>query len=82
MKHKKFKRKLTLSKETIATLDQDKIRGGRTTTCQTDPTCNCPDPTQPVTCCPTVCYIKCICEYPYTSPDTFFCDPQTETCFC
>ncbi len=73
MKHRKFKRKLTFSKETIATLEQQKVLGGKTTTCGTGNTCQCEDPTQPATCAPTACYIPCLCEYPITAPDTFFC---------
>ncbi len=34
---KKIGRKLTLNKETIAKLEQDNIRGGRTDWCNSDP---------------------------------------------
>lgn len=64
-KQKKFGRKLQLNKETIATLNQDKVRGGGPsdkicpchTTFPTEVVCTAADcPTIHITLCQTDCY--------------------------
>ena len=63
---KKFGRKLSLNKETIATLEQQEVRAGKmpfTWTC-TD-TADC---TEAITC-QTYCPIPCPCNYPITATE-------------
>jgi hypothetical protein len=63
---KKFGRRLRLSKETIADLEQREVRGGKepfTFTCTTTNDC-----TQAITC-QTHCPYPCPCEYPITATE-------------
>jgi len=60
---KKFGRKLRLNKETIATLEQREVLGGKPPTNTCTGTVDC---TKAITC-QTYCPIPCPCEYPITA---------------
>jgi len=62
---KKFGRKLCLHKETIATLEQRHVLGGRPGTYTCTDTIDC---TKAITC-QTYCKIPCPCEYPITATE-------------
>jgi hypothetical protein len=62
---KNFGRKLRLNKETIADLEQRKVRGGWSPTRTCTDTDDC---TEAITC-QTYCKIPCPCEYPITATE-------------